>query len=100
MTNQPWYRLSTEQAAEQLSVDPNAGLSAEEAAHRMEQYGPNKLAEKAKEPGWKAFLRQYKDLMQIILLVAGLISLVLLQDIKTFLLLTILTIFNAVLGMS
>jgi Ca2+-transporting ATPase len=100
MSNQPWYRLSTEQAAEQLSVDPNAGLSAEEAARRMEQYGPNKLAEKAKEPGWKAFLRQYKDLMQIILLAAGLISLILLGDTRTFLLLTILTIFNAVLGMS
>ncbi len=100
MSSQPWHRLTIDQASQQLGVDPASGLTTEEAARRLQQYGPNKLDEKAKEPGWKAFLRQYKDLMQIILLVAGLVSLILLQDLRTFLLLTILTIFNAVLGMS
>ena len=79
MSSQPWHRLTIDQASQQLGVDPANGLTTEEAARRLQQYGPNKLAEKAKEPGWKAFLRQYKDLMQIILLVAGLVSLILLR---------------------
>ena len=81
-------------------MDPEQGLDATQVQQRLAQYGPNKLAEKAKEPGWHAFLRQYKDLMQIILLVTGLVSLIFLQDWNTFLLLFILTVFNAVLGLS
>ena len=92
---QPWHRLSIEQATQQLAVDPAAGLDAQEVQKRLAQYGPNKLAEKAREPGWKAFLRQYKDLMQIILVVVALISLWPLKDFQTFLLLIVLTEFNA-----
>ena len=31
---------------------------------RRADVGPNKLVEAKKEPGWHAFLRQYRDLMQ------------------------------------
>ena len=96
----PWYHLDAAAAAQQLTVDPARGLDAAEVARRLTQHGPNKLAEKAREPGWQAFLRQYRDLMQIILLVTGLVALVALGDIRTFALLLILTIFNAVLGLS
>jgi len=30
------------------------GLSAAAAQQRLQQYGPNQLAEKKKEPGWQA----------------------------------------------
>ena len=50
---------------------------------RRARYGPNKLAEEAKEPGWKAFLRQYRDLMQLVLVGAALVSIVALQDVST-----------------
>ena len=96
----PWYHLDATAAAQQLTVDPARGLDAAEVARRLAQHGPNKLAEKAREPGWRAFLRQYRDLMQIILLVTGVVALVALGDIRTFALLLILTIFNAVLGLS
>jgi P-type Ca2+ transporter type 2C len=56
-----WYGLTSEDACRRLEVDPAVGLSAVEVTKRREQYGPNKLAEEAKEPGWKAFLRQYRD---------------------------------------
>ena len=100
MSSQPWHRLTIEQATEQLGVDPVNGLEVAEADQRLKQYGPNRLAEKAKEPGWKAFLRQYRDLMQIILVVTALVSLLILRDYKTFLLLIVLTVFNAVLSLS
>jgi Ca2+-transporting ATPase len=47
---------------------------------RRAQYGPNKLAEAEKEPGWHAFLRQYRDLMQLVLLGAAIVSIVALQE--------------------
>lgn len=97
---QSWHRLTVEEAAKQLDVDVETGIDASQVQQRLTQYGPNKLAEKAKEPGWRAFLRQYKDLMQIILVVTGLVSLLLLGDSHTFFLLIILTVFNAVLSLS
>lgn len=94
-----WHALAPAEVASHLQVDPARGLTAAEAQQRLQQYGPNRLAKKPKEPGWKAFLRQYRDLMQIILVVTGLVSLIALQDTRTFTMLIILAIFNAVLGM-
>ena len=83
-TEQPkWYALTTEAVAQQLKVDPARGLSAAEAQQRLRQYGPNELAAKKKESGLQAFLRQYKDFMQIILLGAAALSLVVTQDVRT-----------------
>ena len=56
--------MTLEAVGQELQVDPAKGLSTAEAQQRLQQYGPNHLAEKKKEPGWQAFLRQYQDLMQ------------------------------------
>ena len=61
--------------------------------------GPNKFAETAVEPRWHAFVRQYRDPMQIVLLVAGIGSLYPLKELGTGLVLLFLTLFNAVLGL-
>ena len=61
--------------------------------------GPNKFAEAAVEPRWRAFVRQYRDPMQIVLLVAGIGSLYPLKELGTGLVLLFLTLFNAVLGL-
>jgi Ca2+-transporting ATPase len=94
-----WYALTAEEVAKQQGVDPAKGLSAAEAQARRQQYGPNQLAGKQKEPGWQAFLRQYKDFMQIILVAAAVISLLIVHQVSTFIALMLLTVFNAVLGM-
>jgi hypothetical protein len=53
LTNQfAWYAMLVAEVAKQLQVDPAKGLSAGEAAQRLQQYGPNVLAGKKKEPGW------------------------------------------------
>ena len=72
LDRQPWHVLAGPEIARTLGVDPGQGLSAAEAAKRIGQYGPNKFAEAKTEPRWHAFLRQYRDPMQIVLLVAGL----------------------------
>jgi Ca2+-transporting ATPase len=98
--NQPkWYTIPAEAVAKQLQIDPAKGLSAAEAQQRLQKYGPNKLAEKKKEPGWQAFLRQYKDLMQIVLLGAAIVNQVFTGEWGTTLVLVGLTIFNAVLAL-
>ncbi len=75
--NQPkWYTLTPEAVAKELQVDPAKGLSTAEAQQRLQKYGRNELAGKKKEPGWQAFLRQYKDFMQILLLGAAIVNLV------------------------
>ena len=57
------------------------------------------LAAKKKESGWQAFLRQYRDVMQMVLLGAAIVNQVFTQEISTTLVLVGLTVFNAVLGM-
>ena len=81
------------------SASTGAGLSAAEAASRLAQYGPNKFAEGRKEPRWQAFLRQYQDPMQIVLLVAGIGSIWPLKQYGTGIVLLLLTLLNAVLGL-
>ena len=51
-----------------------AGLSSQQAAQRMEKYGPNKLKEAEKISTFRRFLNQLKDPMLIILMVAAVVS--------------------------
>lgn len=94
-----WHSLGTETAATELRVDPSRGLSDAEVPERRAEYGPNRLAAGAKEPRWRAFLRQYADPMQIVLLVAGGISFLLPGQFATGVVLVGLTILNAFLGL-
>jgi Ca2+-transporting ATPase len=93
-----WYALTPEAVAQALKVDPAKGLSAAEAQQRLQQYGRNEMAATKKESGAQAFLRQYRDFMQIILLGAAVLSIVVGQ-VSTALMLVVLTVFNAVLGL-
>ena len=94
-----WHTLSADQVLGIQAVAEPDGLGSAEAASRAERFGPNKFAAAAAEPRWRAFLRQYADLMQIVLLVAGILSLYPLKELGTGLLLIFLTLFNAVLGL-
>ncbi len=94
-----WYQLDTTEVASKLNVDPTQGLSSAEAAQRLQQYGPNKLAAKQKESGLRAFLRQYNEFMQIVLLAAAIINQLFTGKLSTTLLLFGLTVLNAVMGL-
>ncbi|HEY7969995.1 MAG TPA: cation-transporting P-type ATPase, partial [Candidatus Limnocylindrales bacterium] len=95
-----WHALSIEDALKGQSVDPETGLSDAEVEKRRSQYGANKFAEAKKEPRWKSFVRQYRDPMQIVLLVAGIISMFLPGQFATGVVLVLLTVFNAYLGLN
>src|SRR5215217_5563618 len=69
-----WHAMTEADALHAQGVDPATGLSDAEVESRRATHGRNKFAEAAKEPRWRSFLRQYKDPMQIVLLVAGIVS--------------------------
>ena len=69
-----WYQLSPEEVATRLDVDPARGLSDAEVKQRRQEHGSNVLAAKKAESAVAAFLRQYQDLMQIILVGAAVVN--------------------------
>jgi Ca2+-transporting ATPase len=95
-----WHSLTSVEACTKLDVDPRSGLEAAEVERRRAEVGPNKLAEAEKEPGWHAFLRQYRDLMQLVLLGAAIVSIVALQEFSTGIVIIALTVLNAILGLN
>src|SRR3954454_9271698 len=95
-----WHALSRDSTVHELHVEPDRGLTSDEAAQRLARYGPNKFAEAKSEPRWHAFLRQYRDPMQIVLLVAGVISIYPVKQPGTGVVILLLTLLNAVLGLS
>lgn len=96
--NQPdFYRLDAKQALAQLSSH-SGGLTAAEANQRLTKFGPNKLKELDREPVWHRYLRQYKDLMIILLLGSSTLSFTLLDDARTGTVLAVLVLFNTAIG--
>ena len=94
-----FHTLSVTEALRAEEVDQQSGLSTAEAGKRRARYGPNKFAEGKKDPWWRSFLRQYADPMQIVLLAAGIGSMVPLKQWGTGILLVLLTLLNAFLGL-
>jgi Ca2+-transporting ATPase len=95
-----WHALTPAEALSRQGVTVEAGLSTAEAEARRAKVGPNRFAEAAREPRWQAFLRQYRDPMQIVLLAAGVLSLFLPDQVATGVVLIGLTLFNAAMGLN
>ena len=93
-----WYAQSPEDVVTHFDVDPAAGLPAAKAADLLKQHGPNALPAEKPKPEWRRFLDEYRSYMQIILLVAGVVSIAIGQ-LHTGVMVLILTVINAVVGL-
>ena len=82
-----------------LGVDPQQGLTTAQVQERLASTGPNRLAEGKTESGFRAFLRQYEDFMQVVLLVAAAVNQIVTGETGTTVVLAGLTVFNAVIGL-
>ncbi|MGQ9516220.1 MAG: cation-translocating P-type ATPase [Anaerolineae bacterium] len=91
------HTISADEAARVLGSDPQRGLSQEEAARRLQQIGPNELAEKPRPSIWTLLLGQFNNFLIIILLVASIISILLGEFIDAGAIIAIVVL-NAVLG--
>ncbi len=97
MAEQVTHARTIEQALQELQSDAHVGLTSQEAAARLQRYGPNELKEKPR-PGFLArLLDQFKDFLIIILIVAAVISLLLGEWIDALAILAIVAL-NATLG--
>ncbi len=88
-----------------LNTSADSGLSQKEAQLRLNQHGPNKLAEKKRKPLLARFFDQFKDVMILILLAAAAVSFIVAvngHDPSEFfepLLIVLIVVLNAVMGM-
>ena len=71
------YEYSAQEVLEEFSVDPDVGLSEHEAQQRLERFGRNEYAQQKKDSIPKLVAHQFKDLANVILLLAGFLSLAL-----------------------
>ena len=92
-----WHALGTEEVLKQLDTFEEEGLSDEEAARRLEKFGPNQLAEKPPISFWKMLWDQFNNFVVIMLIVASAISALLGDYIEAAAIMAIV-ILNAALG--
>ncbi|MCI3921521.1 calcium-translocating P-type ATPase, SERCA-type [Paenibacillus sp. TRM 82003] len=97
MSQRTWYQMETEELLDAHGLDPERGLSAEEARRRLEEAGPNELSEGAKVSPLALFLNQFKDFMVLVLMGATLISGLLGEYLDAITILAIIVI-NGLLG--
>jgi P-type Ca2+ transporter type 2C len=91
-----FHHLPADEALAQLSSSKK-GLTSEEAASRLETYGPNKIPEGAKRSWLLLLLKQFKSLLIGILAIAALISWITDHEVDTYVILGIIVI-NAIIG--
>jgi len=91
-----FYMKTVKEVFEALGIGEK-GLSSEEAEKRLAQYGENTLTTIAKTPQWLQFLLQFKDVLVIILIVAGIISLAI-GNLRDGSIMFIIVLINASIG--
>lgn len=68
-----WYKKSIEEVLSELNTS-GQGLNESQVSEHQLKYGLNELESEKKESLFSIFLSQYKDLLVIVLIVAGMIS--------------------------
>jgi Ca2+-transporting ATPase len=92
-----WHALEASEVVQALETSPDRGLTADEAARRLEEFGPNEL-EEAPRPGiWQHLLEQFNNFIVIVLIVASLASAILGDYLEAGAILAIVLL-NAILG--
>jgi Ca2+-transporting ATPase len=91
-----YYRLSPQEVLDQLNSKPT-GLTSKEASDRLEHLGRNVLVKTKHESTLVTFIRQFKDLLVVMLLLSAGFSLYL-KDLKIAIILFLIALMNALVG--
>jgi magnesium-transporting ATPase (P-type) len=92
-----WHALAGREVAEALGVDPDRGLTRDEAAQRLERHGPNVLPAEPPEHPLLRFLKQFRNVLIYVLLGAAGLTAVLGEWLDTGVILAVVVV-NAVVG--
>jgi Ca2+-transporting ATPase len=96
MSTKTWFQLSIDDVFNLLQSSMN-GISSSQAEQRLQEVGPNELAEAHKVSPWEILLQQFKNVLILILLIATAISFVLGHGIES-LVIAIIVLFAVGLG--
>jgi len=91
-----FYLKAVKDCFEALKTSEN-GLSNKDAQKRLAEYGENQLVTLAKTPKWLQFLLQFKNVLVIILVIAGVISFAI-GDFRGGSIMFIIVLINAFVG--
>ena len=92
-----WHTETAQEIITYFKSDPQKGLSGEEALERIQQYGPNSLKTISRTPWYMIFLRQFTDLLILILFIATGISLAV-GEIADAITIFVIIVLNGILG--
>ncbi|CAN5888664.1 cation-transporting P-type ATPase [soil metagenome] len=92
-----WHAEDVAAVLEALAVDGRNGLAAEEAARRLEEYGPNRLPEEHHESAFRRLVKQFHNVLIYILVVAAAFTAFLGEWIDTGVIIAVVLV-NAVIG--
>lgn len=95
MTN--WQQDSRAEVIKKLKSNVDIGISTDEAQKRMRKYGENVLHTAKTPKAYKIFLRQFTDVMIVILLLAAVVS-AFLGEIADAVTIAIIVLANGILG--
>ena len=70
----PWHALSAQDTTATLAVDPEQGLSEDEADARRARFGENRLRQGAQRSAVQRFVGQFNNLFIYLLLIAGVVT--------------------------
>lgn len=93
----PWHALPVDQVARKLSVDSQSGLSAAEAASRLNKFGPNQLEQARGRSAWSILAAQFASLIVGLLLAATLVAFLLGEYVEAIAILLVILL-NALIG--
>src|SRR5687767_7430945 len=69
-----WHQCDVAGVAERLGVDPASGLSSDQAARRLGQFGPNMLADRGGRRATAILRAHLTDTMVLVLIAAAVVS--------------------------
>ena len=93
----PWHTLSVDAALGRLGIDPYQGLSLEEVAQRRERFGENRLSGDTGARPMFMFVRQFTDLLILVLLAAAIVAGVIGEPVDAVAILVIVVL-NGIVG--
>ena len=95
-SDRPWHARALENLLADLDANLD-GLTGEEAADRLDRFGPNELQESGGTSAWTLLFSQFKNVLIVILLVAAGLSAFSGHTVEAVAI-TVITVFTIVLG--
>jgi Ca2+-transporting ATPase len=95
--DRPWHSTTVAEAATALDVDVEVGLTASEAAERLDRYGPNAIPKEPPPSYWQVLLKALGDPMNLMLLAVTVAS-ILIGQVSTGILVGALVLLNVVMA--